>query len=544
MTVDLANIVFVILSVQCLFISVIFFSLSSYSAEQNSEESKQFTLLSCIFFCHFVYCLFSMSLDSFEQFFLFENGVTILFLISMITFYVKCKRESPPSNFLYILLIAITILCMYVFNFSDKGNTLLESPLYLGVYHVTTFTCIFLGVDYLLHGEAPIKHRKMLAFTTIYVSSVANLTPYVDAGTTVFWLIRAVDIVLISYILFWILLVNSLLHSESVRFKLAFEQAQVAVLMLYNNNQVAYQNSTFVSRYNPFQKSDANHLPFMQSIFSVVDRKLENQEGWQGNTAFKIGEEEVTVQIFAHGLYNASGDILLKVYSILDTTKQSRYKKLLETYGKQLSDLSAKLLDIQETERAHIARELHDDIGQQLTLIKFSISSDRDLSSNSELFEKVENALESVRGLSRQLRPVILDEMGLPSALKWFVRQIKSTQTKLILSIEEPYSLIPHPIDINLFRLIQEIVNNALKHANANTIQITLLSTREVIRLIVSDDGEGFNVETESSTINRTQSFGLLSIKERVKLMNGRIDLTSDPIKGTQYVIEVFHESD
>jgi len=542
MTVDLANIIFVVLSVQCLFISVVFFSLSTYSGEQRTAQSQQFTLLACIFFCFFCYGLICTTLETFEQFFLFENGVTLVFLICMIGFYSQCKRNSFASPVLYLFFIIITVWSIYCFNISPFGQVLVSNHIYLAIYHLLAVICLILAIEYLIRGVAPLKHRKLLSFMTIYIGMVANLTPYVDGGSTIFWLIRAVDLVLISYILFWILLVNSTLHRESVRFKLAFEQAQVAVLMLQSDNQISYQNNTFISRYNPFQKNMAEELPFINSILSVVDRRIENQEGWQGQSAFKVGEENITVQIYAHGLYNAKGEVLLKVFSILDTTEQSRYKNLLESYGKQLSELSAKLLEIQETERAHIARELHDDIGQQLTLLKFSISSVQGMDNQKALLEKVEAALESVRGLSRQLRPAILDEMGLPTALEWLVRQLENTETTITLAIKEPYFNISHPMDINFFRLIQEIVNNALKHANANEIQIKLLSTPDSIRLTVSDDGDGFDVSAKSNYSDNSVSFGLLSIRERVKLTNGRMDLVSAPGEGTQYIIEAFHE--
>ena len=187
----------------------------------------------------------------------------------------------------------------------------------------------------------------------------------------------------------------------------------------------------FSNRYNPFHRIAGGDIPIIKSTLVLIDNKLDNHESWQSELAFTLGKENVTVQCFAHGLYNLKGEILLKVLSILDITEQTKYKKLLEDYSGQLNELSTKLLDIQESERAKIARELHDDIGQQLTLLKFCISSDKSLSNKSALFRTAwKNLLQSVRSLSRQLRPAILDELGLPSAIQWFCQAARRHHSK------------------------------------------------------------------------------------------------------------------
>ena len=85
----------------------------------------------------------------------------------------------------------------------------------------------------------------MLSGVSLYVGLVSNLTPYVDAGSTLFWVIRLIDLAIISYMLAWVVMINGQLHKESVRFKLAFEHAQVAVVMLDAKDEIAYENKTF-----------------------------------------------------------------------------------------------------------------------------------------------------------------------------------------------------------------------------------------------------------------------------------------------------------
>ena len=202
--------------------------------------------------------------------------------------------------------------------------------------------------------------------------------------------------------------------------------------------------------------------------------------------------------------------------------------------------LSGRLVTAQEEERRHIARELHDEIGQMLTVLKINLGSLRDparcaspTAGVEACLQNVDRAIEQVRALALDLRPAVLDHLGLPAALRWFVERIPEggPTAHLVLEECEGKTLSPE-VKTAAFRIAQEAVTNVLRHARARNVWVNMASGPSNLELSVADDGLGFDL----GTLRRSPaaSFGLSSMEERVRLVGGQIEIRTSPGAGTE----------
>jgi signal transduction histidine kinase len=189
---------------------------------------------------------------------------------------------------------------------------------------------------------------------------------------------------------------------------------------------------------------------------------------------------------------------------------------------------------VQEDERRRIARELHDGVGQNLTALKHQLQllrDQRDLDADTlqarcaELIGLVGDTLQDTRQMSRLLRPQILDDLGLDAALAWLVRSLSTpTGPAIELDIDESAEWDADQASL-VFRIAQEALTNALKHAQATRIELTLDSVASGLRLTVTDDGHGF--EARGKVRGEAPTTGLSSMRERVHLFGGRFSVRS-----------------
>ncbi|MBI5633783.1 MAG: response regulator [Nitrospirae bacterium] len=208
----------------------------------------------------------------------------------------------------------------------------------------------------------------------------------------------------------------------------------------------------------------------------------------------------------------------------------------------KLQALSLGLLERLELERRHVARELHDDIGQALTAVKLSLQSiqrspDEDglLRMLQQSIGSIDQAIQRVRNLSLNLRPSLLDDLGLPAALRWLLdRTAGPAGISSELLVADPIDeRLPAEIETACFRIAQEALNNAVRHARPKNITIMLQRHGETIDLVVQDDGQGFDLQPSFDRSIKGQSFGLLGMHERADLAGGRLSIASEKGKGT-----------
>jgi signal transduction histidine kinase len=210
--------------------------------------------------------------------------------------------------------------------------------------------------------------------------------------------------------------------------------------------------------------------------------------------------------------------------------------------NQKLQLLSQRLVEIQESERRHIARELHDEIGQSLTVAEMNLQAALKLPSTTALerrleesIEAVERVLEQVHDLSLNLRPSMLDDLGLEPALRWYTnRQAALTGMAAEFRAQPLKERLDPMIETECFRVAQEALTNVVRHAKARAVQVNLTLRNGHLHLSVQDDGVGFDVSAQHDDAVRGASLGLLSMEERASLVGGGLEFRSSPGCGTE----------
>jgi signal transduction histidine kinase len=211
-----------------------------------------------------------------------------------------------------------------------------------------------------------------------------------------------------------------------------------------------------------------------------------------------------------------------------------------ETMQRALSRLSSKLMEAQESERRHIARELHDHIGQSLTALKINLESLKATSTQAPSMLKdnlaiVVEMLSQVRSLSLNLRPPLLDDLGLVPALRWHLdqqAQRSGFKTEFTNCFIEPRP--QRDVENTCFRIFQEALTNISRHAQACHVRVSLEQSDKILALAIRDNGIGFDVASARQNAMKGNSLGLLGMEERAQLMGGHIQFLSAPGQGTE----------
>jgi PAS domain S-box-containing protein len=218
-----------------------------------------------------------------------------------------------------------------------------------------------------------------------------------------------------------------------------------------------------------------------------------------------------------------------------DITERKRAEEALRGYSRQL-------IQAQEAERQSIARELHDQIGQVLTAIRINLETIRDSSNRAEsnaLLDEgvtiVDEAIQQVRDLSFELRPSLLDDLGLTAALRWYAdryAQRTGIHTKTSIGPESRIRL-PRELETACFRIVQEALTNVARHAQAKNVSIDVRTMNGALSLSIKDDGIGFNSHSLTNGVS-LNSLGLRGMEERAHGLGGKLEIKSAPHEGTE----------
>ena len=221
-----------------------------------------------------------------------------------------------------------------------------------------------------------------------------------------------------------------------------------------------------------------------------------------------------------------------------DLSEVKRAEQELRASSDQLRNLAARLLSVREEERARIAREIHDELGQSLTAVKIDISwlAGRLPPKNAEMLERIratvqlaDGLIKSVRRISTDLRPGILD-LGLAAAVEWQAQDFQTrTGIPCKLRLLAQQVVVAPNVSTALFRIFQETLTNVARHANATRTEVVLQKQRDGLVLLIRDNGQGF----DSANPSFSKSLGLLGMRERAAMLGGQLKITSAPGQGT-----------
>lgn len=284
----------------------------------------------------------------------------------------------------------------------------------------------------------------------------------------------------------------------------------------------------------------------LQSGWPSRELALAEKEGRFADEGWRVRKDgtQFWASVFITALHNSSGDLTGFAKVTRDLTEKRRmeekvqalnkelrsrvqqldeYRRLVELRTVELQNLSARLLRVQDDERRRIARDLHDDIGQQLVSLKMVLTSNAD----PEALKMIDSALLSVRSLSHLLHPPLLDETGLVSALHWFVDgMVKRSGIQISLVVKpQTFPRLSQDIETAIFRVVQESLTNVYKHADSESARVDVELQQDWVVLRIRDYGKGFTPTVEGTSERLpTLGVGIAGMRERLRQLGG--DLT------------------
>ena len=353
-------------------------------------------------------------------------------------------------------------------------------------------------------------------------------------------------------------IVFDITHTKEVEIsyeKLAdiLEHAGELVLITDRAGSIEYVNPAFenVSEFqsnevlgkNPrVLKSGKHSKKFYKEMWDTIT----HGKVWEGIITNKkksgeLYEEEMIIT----PLKDMNGNITRFVSSGRDITERLYTQKKLENSEKQLRQLALHLQKVREDERTRLAREIHDELGQSLTAMKMDIESLRGnipsdqkslLEKTNSIDEMISSSLSTVRKISSELRPAILDHLGLMPAITWQTEEFKkrtNIKCKLILSKQE--ISVDKERSTAVYRILQEALTNITRHSNASKVIVRLSQKDKMVILDVRDNGRGITREQKSNE----STYGLIGMRERVFEWNGSIAIEGSRGKGTRLIAKI-----
>jgi signal transduction histidine kinase len=286
-------------------------------------------------------------------------------------------------------------------------------------------------------------------------------------------------------------------------------------------------------------------VPRRETILQVLDQlaalqsEANRRRQQEANTLYS----QVRLRLLSMGgvtLLMALGVAVMASRHVNRLQHEIERQRAAEQQNRQdLERLSARLVDVQEEERRRLARELHDEVGQALTAVKMDIgialrSENRARATGAleEASEITETALRGVRDLSQLLHPSMLDDFGLPTTLRTYLRNF-SQRTGIRAQLAESLDarLLP-PIEVCAYRIVQEAFNNIAQHSGATACTVTLGASEGTLRLTIDDNGRGFGPMPQPSAVRR--GLGLIGMRERAQAVGGTFAVESAPGGGTR----------
>jgi PAS domain S-box-containing protein len=347
------------------------------------------------------------------------------------------------------------------------------------------------------------------------------------------------------------------LRQSEVKFRTLFELESDSLFLIDNTSGQILEVNSAASRLYGYSReellakknTDMSAEP-LETRVATMERRLRVPLRFHRKKDGSIFPVEIAA---SHLTWKDQPAHIAAIRDITDREKaEEEREKLMHDLQKghdQMRELSHRLMEIQEIERRLLARELHDKTGQSLAVLGLNLTVIRNELANKGLegiISRVDTALEAVKEIAGQvrnvmedLRPSVLDDYGLSSALNWFTQRLEA-QTGIPIR-HQGEDIVPRPpisTELALFRIAQEALINAVRYARANEIQVILEADDKFIRLSVIDDGIGFNMEGQFKE-EKAGRWGLIDMKERAEAIQGKFLVESHAGKGTRIVVEL-----
>ena len=266
-----------------------------------------------------------------------------------------------------------------------------------------------------------------------------------------------------------------------------------------------------------------------------------------------VGTEskKLWIQARLYPVKNNKGEVTNVVFIEEDITDRKQAEEKINNYQERLKALASQLTVTEEKERRRIAADLHDQIGQSLALARIQMAAAKKSAADDGLAAKLDDiseilreAVQDTRHLIFDLSPPAMHEIGLGAAIsEWLDDQIGNRyglKTEFFDNIDQSYrKTLDESVRAILFRNVRELLINVVKHAQANQVSVSTEITDGVLKIVVQDDGIGFDYRSEFQRVKPDGGFGLFSIKERMADLGGTLEIESEPDKGCKAILTV-----
>lgn len=341
--------------------------------------------------------------------------------------------------------------------------------------------------------------------------------------------------------------------ASEIRFLKVFRYNPIGMALVRPDLGIAYTNQQF-RQLSGAEESELTGLLVCRVVDKTDEARLRNMvqrtldgaagegvhEEWsEFRFVSRTGDSRWT-RISTESIQDADGNVIYALVMAEDISERKRFDADRAAYQERLERLSRRLLEAQEEERRHVARELHDELGQNMMAIKLGLQALRACSGSlagqvEEISGRVDELIDQVRRISRELRPSVLDDLGLEAALRWLINQYRrDSDIQVHLSIDRLDERPPHWVESACFRVVQEALTNVMRHSGASAVSVRVTRDGDMLRFSVDDDGCGFEPELAWKGLGAGKSLGLLSMEERVGLLGGRFRIRSEAGLGTR----------
>ncbi len=350
-----------------------------------------------------------------------------------------------------------------------------------------------------------------------------------------------------------IILKNSFIYKKICNFgemSILYKNSLIGISLASPDGKLLQANPAFAQMYgykNPemmlAEVADVGRLYVnptdRKEVLRILDRKGFMEAKEYGMV--RRDGSQFFVLMSAYEIRDAEGKLIYIQTTHIDLTERKKIEEEIKKSKKLFEDLHKHLDEIIENERAQLSREIHDQIGQSLTALKLDLNwMKKHIGSNPEVEEKFENmiklisnTIKDLQRISSELRPGILDDLGLTAAVEWYSEEFeKRTGIKCKLRLDD-LTFGNSQTNLVLFRILQEALTNIIRHANASSVNIILRQSKKGATMTIKDDGIGILPEKVESG----KSLGLIGIHERVKQFEGKVDISSREGKGTKLTV-------
>ncbi|MES2287058.1 MAG: PAS domain-containing protein [Bacteroidota bacterium] len=266
---------------------------------------------------------------------------------------------------------------------------------------------------------------------------------------------------------------------------------------------------------------------------------------WEETTSYPTGVK--TGKVYMTPILDEEGKCVQLLGVVHDITEQKMAETEILEMNEQLRSLSGHLQNIREEERTHIAREIHDDLGQQLTGLKFALTALKNknekelhltllMERTNDMIDMVNTTIVSVRRIAKELRPSVLDDLGLEAAIEWYAKEYEErTEMKIVLESKLDDQKFSKDINTAVFRIFQESLTNITRHSEATEVDVKIFFQENNLVLVIIDNGIGISDERK----NNRSSLGLLGMHERATYLDGTFTIEKHQNGGTIVTVKI-----